>query len=356
MEQMSILKILSTAIKLFLLILLSWFLVHIFALLGIFISIGFFIWWLFYPRYSICFSCRVKRVGEYCNICRSTVTDALARYPKNLRSALINVLFLLLASLLSIFAVIIEYQVLQSAISPTSPKTVSFVIPSESQYKVGEIFPLKIQLTGIEVPINAIQADIGFDKNRLEVVEISTKDSFATVFLQKEMNNELGYARLSGGLPSPGFNAPTGLFGTVYFKAKQAGLAQISFLDTSLVLANDGEGTNVIKEFTVVSYLITPEKLPIDEQEMQNTLVLEDVLGVEEESNENQILLFEDEQSDVLGVEDSDLQEMVDDDFGKKNIFDTILEILTKIDLFIMERVDWFLSIFNLSLPGINDK
>ncbi len=355
MEQMSILKILSTAIKLFLLILLSWFLVHIFALLGIFISIGFFIWWLFYPRYSICFSCRVKRVGEYCNICRSTVTDALARYPKNLRSALINVLFLLLASLLSIFAVIIEYQVLQSAISPTSPKTVSFVIPSESQYKVGEIFPLKIQLTGIEVPINAIQADIGFDKNRLEVVEISTKDSFATVFLQKEMNNELGYARLSGGLPSPGFNAPTGLFGTVYFKAKQAGLAQISFLDTSLVLANDGDGTNVIKEFTVVSYLITPETLPIDEQEIQNTLILKNVLGIEEESNDNQILLFVDEQEDVLGVENSELGDAFEG-VEKKGFFDTILEILTKIDLFIMERVDWFLSIFNLSLPGINDK
>ena len=355
MEQITILKILSTTIKLLLLIILSWFLVHIFALLGIFIAIGFFIWWLFYPRYAVCFSCRVKRVGEYCKVCGSTVTDALARYPKNIKSALINVVFLLLASLLSIFAVIVEYKVLQSVMHPVSPKTVSFVIPSESQYRVGEIFPLKIQLTGIEVPINAIQADVGFDKNRLEVVDISTKDSFATVFLQKEMNNELVYARLSGGLPNPGFNAPTGLFGTVYFKAKQAGLAQISFLDTSLVLANDGDGTNVIKEFTVVSYLITPETLPIDDQEMQNTLILQNVLGIEEEQNENQILLFE-EDDNVLGVEDSELEEMLDDDVEKKGIFDTILEILTKIDLFIMDRLDWFLSIFNLSLPAIDDK
>ena len=350
MEQLTIWKILSITAKLLLLIVLTYLFVHIFALLGIFISIGYLIWWLFYPKYSVCFSCRVKKVGEYCNICKSTVTDSFARYPKTLASAMINVIMILLVSLLSIFAIFIEYRVLTSIAQPVSPKTVSFVIPSDSQYRVGEIFPLKIQLAGIEVPINAIQADIGFDKERLEVVEVSTKDSFATVFLQKEMNNELGYARLSGGLPNPGFNAPSGLFGTVYFKAKKAGLAQVYFLDTSLVLANDGKGTNVIKDFSVMSYLITPEELPIDEQEIQNTLILENVLGVEEEKNQNQILLFEENgESNVLGVEDTELGDAFEG-VEEKTFIDTILEVLTKIDLFIIDRISWFLSIFKLEL------
>ena len=350
MEQLTVWKILSITVKLLLLIILTYIFVHIFALLGIFISIGYLIWWLFYPKYSVCFSCRTKRVGEYCKLCNSTLTDSLSRYPKTLASAMINVIMILVVSLLSVFAIFIEYRVLTSIAQPVSPKTVSFVIPSDSQYRVGEIFPLKIQLTGIEVSINAIQADIGFDKERLEVVDISTKDSFATVFLQKEMNNELGYARLSGGLPNPGFNAPTGLFGTVYFKGKKAGLAQVYFLDTSLVLANDGKGTNVIKEFSVMPYLITPEELPLDEQEMQNTLILENVLGAEEEKNQNQILLFEEnEQNNVLGVEDTELGDAFDG-VEKKTFLDTILEILTKIDIFIIDRISWFLSIFKLKL------
>lgn len=350
MEQLTIWKLVSITIKLLFLIILTYIFVHVFALLGIFVSIGYLIWWLFYPKYAVCFSCRTKKIGEYCNLCKSTVTDSLSRYPKTLTSAMINVVMILLVSVLSVFAVFIEYRILTSIANPVSPKTVSFVIPSEAQYRVGEVFPLKIQLIGIEVPINAIQADIGFDKERLEVIEISTKDSFATVFLQKEMNNELGYARLSGGLPSPGFNAPNGLFGTVYFKGKKPGLEQVYFLDTSLVLANDGKGTNVIKDFSVMPYLITPAELPLDEQELQNALILEDVLGIEEENNENQILLFEEnEQSNVLGVENTELGDAFDG-VEKETFIDTILEVLTKINLFIIDRIFWFLSIFNLEL------
>lgn len=356
MEQFTFKRILSLTTKLILLLLLTWLLVHIFALLGVFVAVGFFIWWIFYPKFSLCFSCRVKKVGEYCNVCKSTVHSNTDRYPKSLKSALFNSSLILLMSFLSLIVVYIENSILQSIQNPKSPKTVSFVIPSEAQYRTGEIFPLKIQLTGIEVPINAVQADIGFDKERIEVVDISTKDSFATVFLQKEINNDLGYARISGGLPNPGFNAPSGLFSTVYLRGKKPGLAQIYFLDTSLVLANDGKGTNVIKEFSTMSYLITPEQLPTDELELQNTLILENVLGLEEEGTKDQILLFaEDENFDeVLGIEsfkDAELIESVE----TKNIFDTILEILTEIDLFIMDRISWILSFFNITVPGINE-
>ena len=115
-------------------------------------------------------------------------------------------------------------------------------------------------------------------------------------------------------------------------------------------MANDGKGTNVIKDFSVMSYLITPEELPIDEQEIQNTLILENVLGVEEEKNQNQILLFEENgESNVLGVEDTELGDAFEG-VEEKTFIDTILEVLTKIDLFIIDRISWFLSIFKLEL------
>ena len=90
------------------------------------------------------------------------------------------------------------------------------------------------------MPINAIQADLGFNPEKVEVVDISTQNSFANIFIQKEINNETGYARLTGGLPNPGFFSDRGIFGTVFFRGKQPGVVKIDFLPSSMVLANDG--------------------------------------------------------------------------------------------------------------------
>lgn len=89
---------------------------------------------------------------------------------------------------------------------------------------------MKIDITSIKVPINAVQADIGFEPHKLEVVDVSTEDSFANIFIQKEINNEVGYVRLTGGLPNPGFFADRGVFGTVFFKGISPGIVRIEFL------------------------------------------------------------------------------------------------------------------------------
>ncbi|KKP65256.1 MAG: hypothetical protein UR61_C0028G0001, partial [candidate division WS6 bacterium GW2011_GWE1_34_7] len=57
----------------------------------------------------------------------------------------------------------------------------------------------------------------------------------------------------------------------------------------------------------------------------------------------------ENEQNNVLGVEDTELGDAFDG-VEKKTFLDTILEILTKIDIFIIDRISWFLSIFKLEL------
>ncbi len=159
-------------------------------------------------------------------------------------------------------------------------KTVTFEIPPKSQYKIGEIFPMKMEIKDIRTPINAVQTDLGFDSNKIEVVDISIKDSFANVFIQKQIDNKEGWARLTGGLPNPGYSSDSGLFATVYFKAKNAGLVEIKFLPSSLVLANDGNGTNVLKDFPSVSYLIVPEKISKEDEDKQQTLVSDkSVLG-----------------------------------------------------------------------------
>ena len=214
-----------------------------------------------------------------------------------------------------------------------SPKTATFVIPDKSQYKIGEIFPMKMEIRNIKTSVNAVQTDIGFDSKRVEIVDISTKDSFANVFIQKEINNNDGWARLTGGLPNPGyFSDSGGLFATVYFKAKSAGLTEIKFLPSSLVLANDGKGTNVLKDFPSASYLIVPEKISKEEEDKQKKLLSDtSVLGAS-----TQLVFFNEDA--VLGSssDDSVIQ--------NKSFFDNFVETLVKIDNFIVSGFSFAFS------------
>jgi hypothetical protein len=280
----------------------SWLLVHVLAVLGVFIAFAIPIWWLISPNTTICFYCRSKRDGEWCNLCKKRVSmsDGTYPHPKNLRSALLNSLIVLLFTMISAGVVFVESKLLFKVGFPPTPKTVSFVIPSKRQYRLGEIFPVKLEIVGMKTPINAVQADLGFDPERLKVLNISTQDSFANVFLQKDISNETGYVRLTGGLPNPGFSGDVGVFGTVYFRGDVPGITKIDYLPTSMVLANDSYGTNVLKEYPTISYLILPERITTEEEEMQKKLITMEpnVLGAKSEGQ----LIFYDNNGVVLGL------------------------------------------------------
>jgi hypothetical protein len=237
-------------------------------------------------------------------------------------------------SLLSIGFVYGESLLIRKMGLISTPKTVNFVIPSKGQYRLGEIFPMKIEITGIETPINAVQADLGFDASKLEVTHISTQGSFADIFIQKEINNEVGFARLTGGLPNPGFFSDRGLFGTVYFRAKQPGLVVIEFLPTSLVLANDAKGTNVLQKLDQVSYLILPEEISEEEKQMQRDLtrMTSGVLGIEHDTT--QLTFFEDDQ--ILGVQ----EDITEDITSASNSKDGLIRRL--LDSSIVPIQNWF--------------
>lgn len=268
-------------INLILLIIGSWLLIHLFAFFGFFIALAYPLWWFFAPKQSVCLLCRAQSNGSYCKFCKRTINKSEGFTPQNLTSALGNGFIIFLFSLLSLAGVFVEAKVLHKIGFPPTQKTASFVIPSKGQYRVGEIFSMNIAVQNINNPINAIQADIGFNPDRLEVVEISTRHSFAKVFIQKEINNSGGWARLTGGIPNPGWLENQGTFGIVYFRAKSPGLAKVTFLKSSLVLANDGRGTDVLKKIPDAAYLILPEKISEEERKKQLEIYKkENILGI----------------------------------------------------------------------------
>lgn len=321
------------------LIIASWVLIHLLAILGIFLAVAYPLWWLFAPKQTACLLCRAERDGQMCPFCRKTILKSEGVSPKSLTSALLNGALILVFSIISLGIVFGESQILFKLGFPPTPKTASFIIPPKGQYRLGEIFPMKIEIDNIKNPINAIQSDIGFEPQKLEVVDISTKDSFANIFIQKEINNDGGWARLTGGLPNPGWFGNHGLFGTVFFKAKSPGLVRIGFLPSSMILANDGRGTNILKDLPSVSYLILPEKISPEEENAQKKLISDArVLG--EKTDSAQMKFYE--ESNVLGA---NIEQQIQE--GKKfSLLKMLLSGLERIDSFILEQWSKIFSAF----------
>jgi len=327
----------TVLIKIFFLVLLSWVLIHLFAVFGVFLGFAYPLWWLFVPGQTICFFCRAKTDGDICPLCHKTVDKNKGVSPQNLSSAVFNGILILIFSVVSAGIVFGESQILFKLGFPLTSKTVLFKIPPKGEYRLGAVFPLPIEIVGIKRPINAVQADLSFDPRRIEAVEVSTKDSFANIFVQKEVNNEIGFVRLTGGLPNPGFFSESGLFGTVYFRGKIPGIVKVEFLPSSLVLANDSRGTDVLKELVSASYLILPDRLSPEEEKQQEVILAPVVLGEQSGgklSTESTQMIFY-EENKILGA-DIDLGVKKDTGFSLRKIGNFFLSILETFDRFIL--------------------
>ena len=94
--------------------------------------------------------------------------------------------------------------------------------------------------------INTVSTLISFPPNKLELKGFSKKKSFCSFFIEEEINNKEGWAKISCLKPYPGIAKLNNVIGLV-FKEKKVGEANITLGKNSMVLANDGYGTNVLK-------------------------------------------------------------------------------------------------------------
>lgn len=238
---MNILTILKQTTSLILYLLLSWILIHFLALFGLFFALAIPLLHLVFYPHIICFWCRLQGTKH------------------TSRHSLIDGGLVLLLTAISIPLVFIEYRLLQKFTNYVEIDQIAqFTIPSKNQYPVGEIFPFKIELMNIPGAINAVQADLSFDPNLVEVVDLSVQETFAEFFVQKEFDNTKGYIRVSGGIPNPGFREPVGLLATAYLRGKKPGAIKLQYLESSLVLANDGQGSNLLADYPSIPFIITP--------------------------------------------------------------------------------------------------
>ena len=133
------------------------------------------------------------------------------------------------------------------ALAPLSvdAASLSFSKPAAS-YNVGSTFSLSIFVESPDQAMNAASAAISYPSDKLEVVSLSKSGSIITLWAEEpSFSNGNGTISFEGVVMNPGYTG-TGRLLTVTFRAKAPGQANASFSSGS-VLANDGQGTNILK-------------------------------------------------------------------------------------------------------------
>jgi len=121
------------------------------------------------------------------------------------------------------------------------------ISPTAGVYEVGGLLDVSFVLdTGGEA-VNAVNADIIFPPDKLQVVNPAATTSFISIWVTTPTySNTDGTIKFQGGLPNPGIKTSAGVISTVTFRVKSSGRASLKFAPTSQVLRNDGQGTNIL--------------------------------------------------------------------------------------------------------------
>jgi len=141
-----------------------------------------------------------------------------------------------------------------------------YLAPAQGTYFVGSTFDVSIFVNTNGKQINAVQVDLKFSPDKLQVVSPTAGSSFISIWIaQPSYSNTKGTISFQGGIPNPGISTSSGLVSTITFRAKVAGIAEISFLDSCKVLLNDAKGTNVLTSVNkgIYTIAIPPPEGPV---------------------------------------------------------------------------------------------
>jgi len=118
--------------------------------------------------------------------------------------------------------------------------------PSSGSYAVGSTHSLAVYVSSADQAINAASGVISFPSDKLEVVSLSKTGSIFSLWVQEpSFSNSAGTVNFEGIVLNPGFTGSSGKAITITFRAKAAGNVSLTFSSGS-VLANDGQGTNIL--------------------------------------------------------------------------------------------------------------
>lgn len=136
-----------------------------------------------------------------------------------------------------------------------------YVSPASGTFNPGDTFKVTALVASPDQSINAVGSVLVYPPDLLEVANISNSGSVVGVWLRNpESSATSGRISFEGIIVNPGYQGNGGKLFEVTFKAKAGGLAAVGF-DDGKILANNGEGTNVIGSSRGGQYTLTTEPI-----------------------------------------------------------------------------------------------
>lgn len=135
--------------------------------------------------------------------------------------------------------------------------------PADVSIGAGATFTETLYVASTNQAINAISGTVTFPSELLQVVSVSKAGSVLSLWVQEPTySNADGTISFSGIVPNPGYTGGRGKVFTIQFRAKRAGVAAVVFSSLSQVLANDGNGTDILDDTAGASVTISSSAVP----------------------------------------------------------------------------------------------
>ena len=142
--------------------------------------------------------------------------------------------------------------------SVASAATLSFT-PANTTVSVGSTITETVWVSSTDQAMNAISGMVSFPADLLQVVSVSTSNSVLSLWVQNpSFSNDDGTVSWSGIVPNPGYSGSNGQAVSIKFRGKDPGTATITFSSSSQVLANDGNGTDILTDMSPATVTVVP--------------------------------------------------------------------------------------------------
>lgn len=139
-----------------------------------------------------------------------------------------------------------------------------YVSPSSGSYEVGKTFTVSVYVSSTDQAMNAASGVISFPQDKLEITSLTKSGSIISLWVQEpSFSNNTGVVNFEGIVLNPGFTGASGRIISAGFKVKAAGTGLLTFSSGS-ILANDGQGTNILTGFGNASFTLSvPSVTPL---------------------------------------------------------------------------------------------
>lgn len=127
-----------------------------------------------------------------------------------------------------------------------------------SSVTVGSAISIPIVVSSSDLAINAISAEVSFPSDMFTIRSVKKSSLISFWTHEPAYSPEAGTASVEGVIFNPGWTGSSATVATLVLVPKRVGTGEISFTHAS-VLANDGQGTEVIKSSSGKTITVNPE-------------------------------------------------------------------------------------------------